>query len=248
MGISVAFPGIVENGIVTGGAGNLPGIVPLPLVSYLEDKFGLPAISMNDAVGMAMGEYYYGAARNCTDAVFITVGTGIGGGILIDGDFYNGFHDRGGELGHIIIERDGLPCSCGSRGCLEVYGSTSALVEYYKELMDLQDSETNGQQLFQKYMAGEPNAKKALDWHFRNIAIGIGSLVNVFSPELVVLGGGIINAGPQYLDGIRNYLADYTMDHLQDMVRIVPAQLGDSAASVGGVGHLFATKNLLTSS
>lgn len=237
-GISVAFPGIVEEGIVTEGAGNFPGIVPLELTPFLENRFGLPAIAMNDAVGMSMGEHLFGAARDVSDAVFITIGTGIGGGLMIDGKYYNGYRDRGGELGHVVIERDGLPCSCGGRGCLEVYGSTSALVTYYEDLIHQKDDSLNGQELFNRYLAGELNAKKAFHWHFRNIAIGLGSLINVFSPQLIVLGGGIVNSGPQYLEGIRMYIGDYTMSHLSD-VPIMPAQLGDSAASVGGVGHLF---------
>lgn len=239
-GISVAFPGIVEEGIATGGAGNLPGIVPLQLIPFLKERFDLPVIAMNDAIGMAMGEHYYGAARGCSDVIFITIGTGIGGGLLIDGTFYNGFHDRGGELGHIVIERDGLPCSCGSRGCLEVYGSTSALVRHYDDLSGKAHPHINGKQLFQKYLAKDADACQAFDWHFRNIAIGLGSLVNIFGPELIVLGGGIVNAGPQYLEGIHQYIADYCMDHLQGSFRIAPAELGDTAASVGGVGHLFA--------
>lgn len=238
-GISVAFPGIVEDGIVTGGAGNLPGMVPLQLTPFLEQRFQLPAIAMNDAIGMAMGEHYYGAARDCSDAIFITIGTGIGGGLMIGGKFYNGFRDRGGELGHIVIERDGIPCSCGSRGCLEAYGSTSALVNHYDTLTGEAHPNINGEQLFQKYLAGEDAALRAFDWHFKNIAIGLGSLVNIFSPQLIVLGGGIVNAGPQYLEGIDQYIRDYCMSHLQKTLRIVPAELGDSAASVGGVGHLF---------
>lgn len=238
-GISVAFPGIVEHGIVTGGAGNLPGIVPLELIPFLEERFQLPAIGMNDAIGMAMGEHYYGAARQTTDAIFITIGTGIGGGVMIDGKFYNGYRDRGGELGHIIIERDGLPCSCGSHGCMEVYGSTAALLQYYADLAGQKKNNVDGEQLFQKFVAGEAEAVKAFNWHFKNIAIGLGSLVNIFSPELIVLGGGIVNSGPQYLKGIRQYIADYTMSHLKSSLRIVPAELGDSAAAVGGVGHLF---------
>ena len=237
-GIAVAFPGIVEHGVVTEGAGNLPGIVPLELAPFLEERFQLPCIAMNDAVGMTMGEYYFGAARGLTDAIFITVGTGIGGGLLIDGKFYNGFRDRGGELGHVVIERDGLPCSCGGRGCLEVYGSTSSLVTYYEDLKDQKDPANNGQNLFKKYLDGEIEAVKAFHWHFRNIAIGLGSLINIFSPQILVLGGGIVNSGPQYLEGIKMYIDDYTMSHLRN-VPLVPAELGDSAASVGGVGHLL---------
>lgn len=237
-GISVAFPGIVEHGIVTEGAGNFPGIVPLELAPFLEERFQLPAIALNDAVGMTMGEHYFGAAREVTDAIFITIGTGIGGGLLIDGQFYNGFRDRGGELGHVVIERDGLPCSCGGRGCLEVYGSTSALVLYYEDLINRKDTTIDGQLLFNKFLDDEVEAKKAFHWHFRNIAIGLGSLINIFSPQLLVLGGGIVNSGPQYLEGIKMYIDDYTMSHLRN-IPIVPAELGDSAASVGGVGHLF---------
>ncbi len=238
-GISVAFPGIVEHGIVTGGAGNLPGIVPLNLIPFLEERFHLPAIGMNDAIGMAMGEHYYGAARHVTDGIFITIGTGIGGGVMIDGKFYNGYRDRGGELGHIVIERDGLPCSCGSRGCMEIYGSTSALLKHYGELTGGKKKNIDGERLFKRFVAAEADAVTAFNWHFKNIAIGLGSLVNIFSPELIVLGGGIVNSGPQYLQGIRNYVNDYTMSHLKSSFRIVPAELGDSAAAVGGVGHLF---------
>ena len=112
-GVGIGFPGLVENGVIIGGADNLPGFEELPLGIILKELTGHTIVIDNDANLMGLGELTYGAAKDCTDAVFLTVGTGIGGAILIDKKLYGGFNNRGGELGHIIIQQNGLTCTCG---------------------------------------------------------------------------------------------------------------------------------------
>lgn len=237
--ISVTFPGIVEDGVVTGGAENFPGIEPFPLQKMFADRFDLPVITMNDAAGMALGEFYFGAARGVRDALFLTVGTGIGGCVMIDGRIYNGTGDRGGELGHIVIERKGKRCDCGGRGCFQLYGSASALIDYYRRIGGEGHPEADGHWIVERYREEDRKAVEAMEWHFQNLAAGLGSLANIFCPPLIVLGGGMVNAGPFYLEKIGERMAEYTMDHIGPEVRLAAAELGSYAGCAGGIGWWF---------
>src|SRR5665647_2414619 len=133
-GIGIGSPGIVFEGVVLGGADNLNGWSNVPLADIFTEKFGLPVYVDNDANVMGIGEVVYGAAQNCTDVIFLTVGTGIGGAIFMNGQLYGGYKNRGTELGHIVLYHDGIDCNCGGRGCLEPYASTSALIRQYAKL------------------------------------------------------------------------------------------------------------------
>lgn len=234
--VSATFPGIVEKGVVTGGAENFPGIEPFPIQQWLEDLLRVPVITMNDATGMAWGEYYYGAARGVKDALFLTIGTGIGGSIMINEQIYNGTRNRGGELGHIVINKDGKQCSCGGRGCFQIYGSTSALIDHYRRIAREGHPDADGHWIVERYLKNEADAVNAMEWHFRNIAAGLGSLINIFCPPLIVLGGGIVNAGSFYLQKIEELMMEYTMDHISTEVNLVAAELGSYAGCAGGIG------------
>ena len=132
-GIGIGTPGVVDDGIVLGGADNLDRWENLDLGTIYSDKFGMPVFVDNDANVMGLGETAFGAAKDCSDVIFITVGTGIGGAIVINSQLYGGYKNRGGELGHLTIQHDGIDCSCGGRGCLEAYASTSALIQQYAD-------------------------------------------------------------------------------------------------------------------
>lgn len=139
----------------------------LPLADIMEKETGLPTLLSNDANLMGLGETHYGAGMGCTHVVFLTVGTGIGGAIVIDGKLFNGYANRGTELGHVPLIANGEPCACGSVGCLEHYASTSALVrnfiQQYKKIgISFNSNEVNGEKIIALYKGGDTIAKNAL--------------------------------------------------------------------------------------
>ncbi|TZF86105.1 ROK family protein (plasmid) [Pedobacter sp. BS3] len=238
-GIGIGFPGIVENGVVIGGADNLPGFTNIALSQMIQQTTGLNTLIDNDANMMAWGEVMYGAAQNCTDVVFLTVGTGIGGSLVINGSLYGGYKNRGTELGHIIIEHDGLPCSCGGRGCLEAYASVNALITDYAERIAAEVNAINGKLITERYLAGDVTATAAMNRHFDYMASGVASLVNIFSPQKVVVGGGITEAGNFYIEEIGKRVLQKAMKDAVANTQLVAATLGNKAGILGCTGNVF---------
>ncbi|ADY52363.1 ROK family protein [Pseudopedobacter saltans DSM 12145] len=236
LGVGIGFPGIVNNNIVIGGADNLPGFINYPLGDVISKSTGLLVVVDNDANMMAWGEKNYGAGRNATDAVFLTIGTGIGGSLIVNNELYGGYQNQGAEMGHVIINFNGKTCSCGSKGCLEAYASTSALIDDY---FDLKGEKVNGKRIVESYLSGEEQAEKALNLHFDYLAAGITGFINVFSPQKVIIGGGISEAGEFYINEIRNRVAKLAMPATISNTQIVRAQLGNNAGMLGCVANVF---------
>ncbi len=220
VGIGIGFPGVIEENVIIGGADNLPGFVKFPL-------------------GKVLSELSYGAAKYSSDAVFLTVGTGIGGAILIDHRLYSGFKNHGAELGHIVIEYGGLACSCGGRGCLEAYASITALLEFYKKESRNSSDQIDGKYLIEKYHAGEAAAVKALERHFDYLASGVISFINIFSPQKVVIGGGISESGPFYINEIIKRVEKRVIPITAKHTEIVAANLGNKAGILGCAARVF---------
>ncbi|GIQ57135.1 ROK family protein [Flavobacterium collinsii] len=238
-GVGIGFPGLVENGVIIGGADNLPGFQKLPLANILKELTGHPIVIDNDANLMGLGELTYGAAKDCTDAVFLTVGTGIGGAIMINKKLYGGFNNRGGELGHIIIQQNGLACNCGGRGCLEAYASVSALIEDYTSKNKLSSKEIDGRYIIEKYRIGEEHAVCAMERHFDYLAAGIASFINICSPQKVIIGGGISEAGTFYIDELRQRVKSLSIPAASVHTQIVSAELGNNAGMLGCSANVF---------
>lgn len=237
-GIGIGVPGIVDNGIVTACAANLPELEGVALADQLQQQLHLPIQVANDAHLMALAEWRYGAARHCTDAIFLTIGTGIGGAMLIDGQLYAGYQGRGGELGHIIVELHGKPCGCGGKGCLEAHASVKALIEdYIKELPG--QKEVTGSDIIARYQEGQPAAVTALNRHVEYLGAGIAGLINIFSPQKVIIGGGISESGPDYIDAIRRQTLDRAMKETSSHTVITAAQLGNKAGFLGAAALVF---------
>lgn len=235
-GVGIGTPGVVsaDGRTVLGGAENIAGWENLPLASRIEAATGLGSVAGNDANAMALGETLYGAARGATDVVFVTVGTGIGCGALIDGRLFRGYRGRGMEMGHITVKCDGERCACGGVGCLEHYASTSALVRRFRELSGA--SEADGREVVRRYEAGDAAAVRALEEHWMYLSHGIASMINLFAPQRVVVGGGISEAGPFYLEHLREGVRRQMMDVCGAETEIVAAQLGNRAGSLGAAG------------
>jgi glucokinase len=243
LGIGIGSPGIVYDGVVIGGADNLNGWTDVHLGALFSGKFGLPVFVDNDANVMGLGEVTFGAAKNCTDVIFITVGTGIGGAIVINGQLYGGYKNRGAELGHITIDHKGIDCNCGGRGCLEAYASTSALIRQYAGHSGKDIETIDGRYIVDQFKSGESAAVKCMQEHTDFLGHGIASFVNTFAPQKVVVGGGISEAGQFYIDMIKASTFKYAMPDCRSNTDVVAAILGNKAGFLGAATLVFKNIN-----
>ncbi|SHF32289.1 glucokinase [Mariniphaga anaerophila] len=239
LGIGIGTPGIVYNGVVLGGADNINGWKNIFLHSIFSKAFNLPVFVDNDANVMGFGEVAYGAARGNSDVVFLLVGTGIGGAVVIDGKLFSGFRNRGAELGHITINYKGVDCNCGGRGCLEAYASTEALIRQYIQKTGRKDAGIDGHYIVQKYHERETAAVQCIHEHTRYLGHGVASMINIFAPEKVVIGGGISDAGSFYIDLIEQAAFEYAMPDCTPNTEVVAAGLGNQAGCLGAASLVF---------
>ncbi len=245
VGIGIGTPGIIdeENKVVLGGAENIKGWENIALADLIETEIGLPVLIGNDANLMGLGETRYGAGRGASDVVFITVGTGIGGAVVIGGKLFNGFANRGTELGHIPLIANGEPCACGSVGCLEHYASTSALIRQFKERADKAgycvSEEINGEFIVDQYKKGLPIAVESFNEHCAFLGHGIGGFINIFSPQRVVIGGGLSEAGDFYIREVAQQAYRHSIPDCAKNTRIMAATLGNKAGCMGAAAFVF---------
>ncbi len=245
VGVGVGTPGIVDRSfrIVLGGADNIPGWSDIALAASLEAVCGLPVSINNDANMMGLGEQQFGAARSFSDVVFLTVGTGIGGAVISNNELFGGYNNRGGELGHIPLYANGVDCSCGGKGCLEAYASTSALVDKYRnrviEKGINQTDNVDGRFIINLYKKGDSLATQVLEEHWRDLGHGIAGLVNIFSPQRVVVGGGIVEAGDFYIQRLDSYFRRFVMPDCSNHTVLCAAELGNKAGMLGAAQWAF---------
>ena len=224
---------------------NLP-LADLAFGDVMSDRLDLPVFVDNDANLAALAEHRAGAARETLHAVMLTIGTGIGGGLVLHGRLYRGWLGAGAELGHTVVDMDGPPCqgNCPNRGCLEAVASGTALerearaaarAQPRSQLGRLQDSgrELTGALVTELAHEGDPLARDVLALIGRRLGVGIASFVNAFNPEVVVMGGGVMGAGELLLAPARAELAARALPPARDVVRIVPARLGPEAGMIG---------------
>jgi len=243
--VGISTPGPVDHarGVVTHPP-NLPGWRDVPLVSRLQQELGLPCFLENDANAAAVAEHRFGAGRGARHMLFITVGSGIGGGIIIDGALYRGVSGGAGEVGHMILNEDGPPCGCGRRGCLESYSSGIAIAT---EGMDLaarqpdsplariaaEDPPLTAEAVHRAARDGDDAAREIIIRAGRRLGEGIAGLINILNPELIVLGGSLTKMGDIYLAPAREAAATQAFpQHWRD-VRIVEVALGDESPALG---------------
>lgn len=216
----------------------LPGWAGTCLRGAFGAELGLPTFVENDANAAAYGEYRVGAARGNRHVVCLTLGTGIGGGVIADGQLLRGATGGAAELGHVAVEVDGDPCPCGRRGCLEAYSSGSALLRYAKNRLELLPQNTksvlrdqptlSGPVIFEAAAGGDSLAQQVVERFCRYLAKGLTSFQFAFDPECFVLGGGVSAVGEQLLQGIRQCLPE------QDRhIRLLLASLGNEAGLIG---------------
>jgi glucokinase len=221
-------------------------LADIPFRDVMAERLGLPVFVDNDANLAALAEHRAGAARGAREAVVLTIGTGIGGGLILRDELYRGAIGAASELGHTVIEMDGPPCqgNCPNRGCLESLASGTALAREARRLAaEDPDSglaraarsgrELQGPLITELAHDGDPAAIAAITLIGERLGVGIASFVNIFNPEVVVIGGGVIAAGDLLLNPARATVAARALPPSRDLVRIVPARFGVEAGMVG---------------
>jgi glucokinase len=218
----------------------------LPARDLLSERLGLPVFLDNDANAAALAEHRLGAARGASHAILLTLGTGIGGGLVLGGELYRGSVGAGAELGHVVVDIDGPPCQgdCPGRGCLEVMASGEAIgregLEAARRAPEsalgaalAAEREITGALVTELAHDGDSAAREVLAEIGRRLGAGITSFVNVFNPEVVVVGGGVVAAGDLVLAPARAVVAERALRPNRDLVRIVPAEFGEEAGMLG---------------
>lgn len=231
--IGVGTPGLVdvEHGIVLGGADNLVGWENIALADLLSKDTGLPVFVDNDGNMMGMGEVTFGMQDTYQHILFLTIGTGIGGAIFIDGKLYRGHRFAAGELGSIMMHYQ------GEDAYWEEFAATSALVRQYAKAVNLPSDQVNGKQIFDLYLAQDPIATQVLLEHARLIGYGLAGYLNIFNPEKVIIGGGISEAGEPYIQLIDQATRRYAMKECAEGVHIQAASLGNQAGFLGAAKY-----------
>lgn len=242
VGLGVAAPGPVEHqtGLIL-QAPNLGWKEPIPLAAALQAATGLTTLLGNDANFAALGEARFGAGRGARNLIYLTVSTGIGSGIIVDGVLLLGHYGAAAEAGHTVIYRDGRPCRCGNHGCLEAYASGTALAERATEAMSAGRASSlsrhggtfEAEQVAEEAKRGDPLARELIEEAGAAMGIGIRNLLHLFDPELVVIGGGVSNIGARFWDPMLTTVRADRYAKYADRGRIVPAGLDDDPGLVG---------------
>ena len=246
--IGIASPGIANpvNGCVE-YANNLP-FLRFPIVQLLADGLGIDRSVIkiaNDANAAAWGEAVAGAAKGSANSIMVTLGTGVGGGIIINNKILVGFNSAAGEIGHIVIEQDGAPCGCGRRGCWEAYSSATALIRMTKEAVEeckktgrytsmLKAERISGRTACDAMRAGDEVGTEVYNKYVKYLATGITNLVNIFQPEVISLGGGVSNEGQSLIDAITPLVrAEQYGGDVVALTQLRIATLGNDAGIIG---------------
>lgn len=246
VGIGVSAAGQVDHdrGRIAYASPNIPGWSGMPVGDRLESRFARPIVVDNDGNAAAFGEWWAGGERRPESLVMVTVGTGIGGGIVQQGRVLRGAHWRGGEIGHMILVADGVRCNCGQPGCLEVYASGTAIARLAHEARP--GWAPDGPAVFDAAAQGDAVAEAVLEQAARYLALGLVSLSSVLDPEAFLIGGGVASQ-PSYLPRVRRALADTAVCGTRpfDLSRLRPASLGEAAGAIGAAGEVFQAQGLL---
>ena len=244
----IATPGTADHdhGIVK-YTNNLP-FVNYPIADKLKEFLGIEKVLIeNDANAAAKGEAAYGAAKGYKDSITITLGTGLGGGIIIDGKVYSGYNYAGAELGHTVIVVDGLPCTCGRKGCWEAYSSATGLIKMTKKhlegtskndtiMWDFIEAEgkVSGRTAFDAMRKGDKLGKQVVDEYIKYLAVGVINMINIFQPEVFLIGGGICNEKENLTKPLVEYINKYQYNKDKNCGTLVKtALLGNDAGIIG---------------
>ena len=242
-GVGLGVPGPVANGRIVKFWANFPWPVNVDLAVEFEKHLGVPVKVDNDVNVITLGEMWKGGGRGYKNVLGLAIGTGIGGGVVVNGKLVSGKNGAGGEVGHIKVERDGKLCGCGQEGCWEAYASATGLVREAKSRLTVnknnllyertKDREVEAKDIFDAAREGDEFSLNLVDYEAEFIALGIGNLLNVLDTDVVVVGGGIALAGDILFDKINEKLRKYAMLSTLEGLKIVPAELGNDAGIYG---------------
>lgn len=225
-------------------AGNL-GFKQTPLVGELEKLLGKPVMAENDANAAMLGEWKAGAARGTQDCVCITLGTGVGGGVIAGGKMVRGVNSAGAELGHTVIDFNGVQCNCGRKGCWEAYASVTALIRQTQAAMmaDLDSAmwqlaptleEVNGRTAWDAMRAGDETGKAVVDQYIEYVGVGVVNMINVFQPEVLCIGGAISKEGDRLLQPLmEKAMIEHYGKYSEKQTKICRCELGNDAGIIG---------------
>ena len=245
-GVGIAAPGPIDahSGVVTAPP-NLPGWKDVPLKELIKDRLGLPTALENDANAAALAEHRFGAGRGTKHMIYVTASTGIGGGFILDGKLYAGATGSAGEIGHMTILPHGPLCGCGNQGCLEALASGRAIAREARELVhggartliaDLAHGDPDrisARLVAQAAAEGDAEAGRILDQAMAYLGIGMANLVNLFNPELLVIGGGLTKMDERLFGPVRSIIDQRAFPANAHAVRVIPAELGDDVGVLG---------------
>ncbi|WP_294483270.1 ROK family glucokinase [uncultured Ruminococcus sp.] len=243
--VGIGTPGTAnsETGVIE--YSNNLGFLNFPVVELMKTHIDKPCYVENDANAAAYGEFVAGAAKGANDAVCITLGTGVGGGIIINKKIYSGFNFAGAEIGHTVINVDGPQCTCGRKGCFEVYSSATGLIRMTNEAIAKhpesilkEEADDHGKvsarTAFNAMRRGDAAAKQVVDDYIKYLACGIANTINIFQPDILCIGGGVCNEGDPLLLPLKELVANevYTRNSEKN-TEIVIAKLGNDAGIIG---------------
>ena len=232
-GIGVSATGQVDSrlGAVIGTNGKIANYEGTNIKAHMEEAFSVPCEVLNDANAALLGEVFRGGAQSEQNVVMLTLGTGVGGGVLVEGKLLMGHRGIAGEMGHFTLYQDGIPCPCGKRGCYESYASTTALIRAAEAATG--ETSLNGRVLFERIKNGDAILQTVLDKWLDDVAAGITGLVHLFNPELVLIGGGVSRQEELLLKPLRQRVLHGAMPRFTENLRIERAQLGNDAGLLG---------------
>ncbi len=246
IGVSFGGPVNAPAGLVRHST-HVPGWENVPLVDWLETEFNAPAAMDNDGKVAALGEFRYGAGQDCQTMLYVTVSTGIGGGWILNGHLFAGADGMAGEIGHTLVQPDGLPCACGRQGCLEAEASGLGIAnraraylaqdesraEFLLELADGDPEQITAKLVSQAAAKGDPLSQRILADSADGLGRGLSNALNLINPERIILGGGVTKSGQRWWQIVRRVARANTLPEIR--VDIVPAGLGDDAPLWGAV-------------
>ena len=248
VGVGIGSPGPldIKKGIVI-DMPNLPGMKGAPLRDGVGGALGMKSVLVNDANAAAMGEYLCGAGQGTHTMILLTLGTGVGGGIILDGRLYGGANDIAGELGHMIVEAGGEPCPCGQKGCLERYCSATNIAAYAERMLGegrestlkavlASAGEVTTKDINEARIAGDTLAAEVWDRGLYYLGVGCASIARIFDPEEIVLAGGLTKAGDDLLTPVRRHFEEQSWTLTPPFTRIELATLGADAGTLGAAG------------
>jgi glucokinase len=255
VGVGIGSPGpiSISRGLII-TLPNIPGMANVPLRDLVSAAIGLPAVLENDANAAALGEFLCGAGGGTGDLVLLTLGTGVGSGIIVDGKVLHGWHEIGGELGHVIVKPDGEPCNCGQKGCLERYSSATYLAEYAVRLLKESPRASSLRQVLagggavdskavlEAAEAGDSLAGEVWDRAAYYLAVGCVNVCRIFDPDRILLGGGMAKAGEAILRPVREHFRrmHWTLTDVKTEIQL--ASLGPDAGVIGAAGAAWAAQ------